>query len=66
MQSVIVEGGATLIQTFIDEGVFDQICIITNNNIIVTEGLAAPDLPLLRKEKEFDLLTDTITIYTPL
>jgi len=66
LQSVIIEGGSRLLQHFIDEGIWDQICTITNNNLVVTEGLSAPELPLAKKEKEFNLLTDTISIYTPL
>ena len=66
LQSVIIEGGSRLLQHFIDEGIWDQICTITNNNLVVTDGLSAPELPLAKKEKEFNLLTDTISIYTPL
>ena len=66
LQSVIIEGGSRLLQHFIDEGIWDQICTITNNDLVVTEGLSAPELPLAKKEKEFNLLTDTISIYTPL
>jgi diaminohydroxyphosphoribosylaminopyrimidine deaminase/5-amino-6-(5-phosphoribosylamino)uracil reductase len=66
LQSVIIEGGSRLLQHFIDEGLWDQICTITNNDLVVTEGLSAPELPLAKKEKEFNLLTDTISIYTPL
>jgi len=66
LQSVIIEGGSKLLQHFIDERLWDQICTITNNGLVVNEGLSAPELPMVKKEKEFHLLTDTISIYTPL
>jgi len=40
--SVLVEGGAALLQSFIDEGLWDEARIITNQTLQVPEGLAAP------------------------
>ena len=42
IQSVLVEGGAALLQTFIDEGVWDEARIITNETLSVVNGLPAP------------------------
>lgn len=42
--SVIVEGGAILLQSFIDADLWDEARIITNNEIKIGEGLAAPVL----------------------
>jgi diaminohydroxyphosphoribosylaminopyrimidine deaminase / 5-amino-6-(5-phosphoribosylamino)uracil reductase len=63
VQSVLVEGGAFLLQSFIDEGIWDEARIITNENLFVGDGLPAPflkDQQLLAKEQ---LSTDTIRIY---
>jgi diaminohydroxyphosphoribosylaminopyrimidine deaminase/5-amino-6-(5-phosphoribosylamino)uracil reductase len=65
LQSVIVEGGTMLLQSFIDAGLWDEIRTITNNTLLVTEGLWAPELPRVICTEEFTLLTDTISIYLP-
>jgi diaminohydroxyphosphoribosylaminopyrimidine deaminase / 5-amino-6-(5-phosphoribosylamino)uracil reductase len=65
LQSVIVEGGSLLLQSFIDAGAWDEIRIITNNELLVQEGIWAPELPQAVCKEEFSLLTDTISIYFP-
>ena len=65
IQSVIVEGGAMTLQSFIDAGIWDEIRVITNNRLIVPDGIWAPELPAVILHEEFDLLTDTISIYHP-
>ena len=42
--SVLVEGGALLLQSFIDEGYWDEARVITNNELEIPGGLAAPVL----------------------
>jgi len=44
IQSVLVEGGARLLQSFIDEGMWDEARIINNEELIITNGLNAPSL----------------------
>ena len=44
IQSVMVEGGAQLLQSFIDENRWNEACVITNNKLVAGEGLAAPRL----------------------
>jgi diaminohydroxyphosphoribosylaminopyrimidine deaminase/5-amino-6-(5-phosphoribosylamino)uracil reductase len=44
IQSVLVEGGAKLLQSFIDEGYWDEARVITNNDLEIPGGLAAPAL----------------------
>jgi len=65
LQSVIVEGGSLLLQSFIDAGAWDEIRTITNNELLVQEGIWAPELPQAICKEEFSLLTDTISIYFP-
>jgi diaminohydroxyphosphoribosylaminopyrimidine deaminase / 5-amino-6-(5-phosphoribosylamino)uracil reductase len=63
LQSLIVEGGAKLLQSFINEKLFDEIRVIENEELIISGGLAAPELPnvrLIRKEK---LLSDSVYFY---
>jgi len=40
--SLIVEGGAVLLQSFIDSGLWDEARIITNKEMYIEEGTAAP------------------------
>lgn len=44
LQSVFVEGGATLLQYFMDAGLYDEIRIFKNKNDI-HQGIAAPIIP---------------------
>ncbi len=63
IQSVLVEGGARLLQSFIDEGYWDEARVITNNDLEIPGGLAAPvltDPPLPERET---ILSDSIRYY---
>lgn len=44
IQSVIIEGGAYTLQRFIDENLWDEVIIITNNNLELQNGTKAPIL----------------------
>lgn len=44
VQSVLIEGGALLIQSFIDAELWDEVRVITNSKLIVEDGLCAPVL----------------------
>ena len=65
IQSVLVEGGAKLLQSFIDEGVWDEVRIIKNEELIINNGLNAPVFSNSEKISEQKLLSDTIEIYEP-
>jgi diaminohydroxyphosphoribosylaminopyrimidine deaminase/5-amino-6-(5-phosphoribosylamino)uracil reductase len=61
--SVIVEGGAKLLRSFIEEGVWDEIRIITNNELIIPEGISAPDIGYLKKMHSDTYGSDTVSYY---
>ncbi len=64
IQSVLVEGGARLLQTFIDEEMWDEIRVIRSNNVFAGEGLAAPFFTgQVKKTDEINLAGDQILIY---
>lgn len=65
IQSVLVEGGTRLLQSFIDEGVWDEARIIRNNTLIAGTGLAAPDTSPAVITEIKTLLNDTITFSVP-
>lgn len=62
IQSVIVEGGAKLLQSFIDEGIWDEARVITNSAMMISEGLDAPVLPDGILISEEIIKTDIISI----
>jgi diaminohydroxyphosphoribosylaminopyrimidine deaminase/5-amino-6-(5-phosphoribosylamino)uracil reductase len=63
LQSVIVEGGAKLLQSFIDEGMWDEARVITNSDLTVINGLSAPKLKKEHKTTEEKILSDSIATY---
>ena len=51
--SVIIEGGAQVLQSFIDDHSWDEARVITNDLLIIGEGVPAPvlsDQQLVREE----------------
>ncbi|HEU0110321.1 MAG TPA: dihydrofolate reductase family protein, partial [Flavisolibacter sp.] len=65
IQSVLVEGGALLLQSFIDEALWDEARIITNTKMHISNGLPAPVLHNERLVQSHQLLSDTIQFFTP-
>lgn len=65
IQSVLVEGGAQLLQSFIDEGMWDEARVITNDELIVDNGLAAPVLHNAIEYHKQKIMNDTIKFYKP-
>jgi diaminohydroxyphosphoribosylaminopyrimidine deaminase/5-amino-6-(5-phosphoribosylamino)uracil reductase len=63
IQSVLVEGGARLLQSFIDEGMWDEIRRIKNEELKINNGLAAPELLFNTAKSEMKILNDSIKIY---
>ena len=45
LNSLLVEGGAVLLRSFIDAGLWDVIRVEVNSALSVGEGIAAPDFP---------------------
>ena len=44
IQSVLVEGGARLLQSFIDQHYWDEARVITNEQLMIDRGIEAPEL----------------------
>jgi len=64
LQSILVEGGAKLLQSFIDAGLWDEARVITNEKLVISKGLHAPILQHHHQVKTEKILSDTITYYT--
>lgn len=60
IQSVIVEGGTKLLQSFIDAGLWDEARAITNTNLVIEEGVDAPLLKNSRMETTQKIKNDII------
>ncbi len=62
IQSILVEGGATLLNQFIKENLWDEMRVITNENLLVEDAIDAPEINgiLLKSEQIF---SDRIDYY---
>ena len=65
IQSVLVEGGAKLLQSFIDDGLWDEIRVINNYGLNAEGGLDAPKPGNAILVKSEELFSDTIETYVP-
>ncbi len=63
--SVIVEGGTKLLQSFIDEDMWDEARVITNEGLVVKSGLNAPQFVSALKTGEEKMSTDKVEIFNP-
>ena len=64
IQSILVEGGAQLLQSFIDADLWDDAKIITNKHLVVEgDSVNAPTLKTLQITKKNQLLSDEIIEY---
>jgi len=64
IQSIIVEGGARLLQSFIDEEMWDEARIITNETLYVENGLPAPQLSNCTFVSSENIFSDRIDYYS--
>lgn len=58
IQSILVEGGKQVLQSFLDKGIWDETRIITNGKLFITNGLKAPSFNETIKVSEQNILDD--------
>jgi diaminohydroxyphosphoribosylaminopyrimidine deaminase/5-amino-6-(5-phosphoribosylamino)uracil reductase len=63
LQSLMVEGGAKFLQSFIDEGFWDEARVITNEQLIIGKGLNAPLLKEHELINQFKIENDMISVF---
>jgi diaminohydroxyphosphoribosylaminopyrimidine deaminase/5-amino-6-(5-phosphoribosylamino)uracil reductase len=63
VQSVLVEGGAFLLQSFIDENMWDEARVITNEEMIIDNGLPAPILKQYELKQNEKFGADSINYF---
>lgn len=61
--SVLVEGGAQLLQSFIHAKCWDEARVIKNNSLIIDNGLAAPQLKHQQPTGVTTIFSDTLYFY---
>jgi len=64
VQSVIIEGGAKLLQTFIDAGLWDEARVITNQTLFIENGIASPNFDNKSSFKQQKIENDLIQYYS--
>jgi len=65
LQSVLVEGGAKLLQSFIDKSLWDEARVIRNEQLTIGSGLDAPQLKNETLHSQEKYFTDTISYFLP-
>lgn len=63
IQSVLVEGGAKTLESFIDLDLWDEARIITNEKLIIEKGVRAPEIKNYVLEKQERYFNDVISCY---
>ena len=63
IQSVLVEGGAKTLQSFIDNDLWDEARVITNQELIIENGIAAPQMKNFKLEKQERYFSDAINYF---
>lgn len=60
--SLVVEGGAQLLNSFIEAGIYDEVRIFSSKTLKLNNGIAAPDL-ILPAAQVSDLGDDVLTVF---
>lgn len=66
LNSVLIEGGAALINEFVKAGIWDEARVITNHSLTLKNGVAAPVLQEQQWVSKEQSATDTIDYFTNL
>ena len=65
IQSVLVEGGAILLQSFIDGGLWDEARVIRNEQLTISNGINSPELKNAVLKTQENYFNDTISYFLP-
>ena len=63
LQSILVEGGASLLQSFLEEDIWNEIRTITNQALTIGDGLKAPEIKELTSNEFIRMGNDEIRFY---
>lgn len=66
IQSILVEGGYKLLQSFLDENIWDELRVIQNNQVVdILDPIASPKIPKAFLQETLPMENDTIFTYVP-
>lgn len=65
IQSILVEGGTKTLQSFIDKELWDEARVITNNELIIENGISAPEMKNFIFKMQEKYFGDNIDYYIP-
>ena len=60
--SLIIEGGAFTINSFIENGLYDEIRVFTTNKVL-ENGIKSPNIPEIKNSKNITINNDKLEIY---
>ena len=60
--SLIIEGGAITINSFIENGLYDEIRVFTTNKVL-ENGIKSPNIPEIKNSKKITINNDKLEIY---
>jgi diaminohydroxyphosphoribosylaminopyrimidine deaminase/5-amino-6-(5-phosphoribosylamino)uracil reductase len=63
IQSLIVEGGSKLLQSFIEKNLWHEARVIKNTELIIQEGISSPTLKNNIRFKQESIRNDEINYY---
>ena len=63
LQSVLIEGGAKTLQSFIDADVWDEARVVTNIEMIIEKGISAPEMKNFKLITQEKYLNDSISYF---
>ena len=63
IQSILIEGGKKLLQSFIDKNLWDEARIITSTKMFIGKGLESPGFSNKNLIRDFSLGDDLISVY---
>jgi diaminohydroxyphosphoribosylaminopyrimidine deaminase/5-amino-6-(5-phosphoribosylamino)uracil reductase len=63
IQSILVEGGSKTLQSFIDASLWDEARIITNEQMIIENGITAPEMKEFHLTQQEKYFSDQIDFY---
>jgi diaminohydroxyphosphoribosylaminopyrimidine deaminase / 5-amino-6-(5-phosphoribosylamino)uracil reductase len=63
IQSILIEGGAKTLQSFIDAELWDEARVITNTELVIENGIPAPEIKNFKLQKQEKYFSDSISFY---
>jgi diaminohydroxyphosphoribosylaminopyrimidine deaminase/5-amino-6-(5-phosphoribosylamino)uracil reductase len=63
IQSLLVEGGAKTLQSFVDIGLWDEARVITNEKMVIENGIPSPEIKDFILEKQETYFDDRVSFY---